>query len=127
MFAFFRDYYDPKAKVEVKQYRLQIWPGYKTSIRQHEYGPLMCVDQGFKILRTDTALDQMKIAFKQAGSNFKSAVSKLLLGQIVITRYNNKTYKIDDIAWNRNIMEEFDVSTEISKICCLFTFVIDDG
>jgi aubergine-like protein len=103
-----RDFYDPKAKVEVKQYRLQIWPGYKTSIRQHEYGPLMCVDQGFKILRTDTALDQMRTTLKSAGSNFKSAVTKLLLGQIVITRYNNKTYRIDDIAWNRNIMEEFD-------------------
>jgi len=103
-----RDYYDPKASIDVKQYRLKIWPGYKTSIRQHEYGPLMCVDQGFKILRTDTALDQMKQAYKQSPSNFKSAATKLLLGQIVITRYNNKTYKIDDIAWDRNIMEEFE-------------------
>ena len=106
----FRDYYDPKSSIDVKQYRLKIWPGYKTSIRQHEYGPLMCVDQGFKILRTDTALDQMKQAYKQSPSNFKSAATKLLLGQIVITRYNNKTYKIDDIAWDRNIMEEFEVS-----------------
>ena len=83
----------------------------------------MCVDQGFKILRTDTALDQMRTTLKSAGSNFKSAVTKLLLGQIVITRYNNKTYRIDDIAWNRNIMEEFDVSTDIS-LALLFVYFV---
>ncbi|KAG8325297.1 hypothetical protein J6590_071087 [Homalodisca vitripennis] len=31
-----RDYYDPKAKVEVAEYFPELWPGYKTTIRQHE-------------------------------------------------------------------------------------------
>jgi len=29
------------------------------------------------------------------------------LNQVVLTRYNNKTYRIDDIAWNTNPMSVF--------------------
>merc|ERR1719204_3066556 len=31
-----RDYYDPKAAIILKQHKLELWPGYVTSIRQHE-------------------------------------------------------------------------------------------
>ena len=29
-----RDYFDPKAAILLKQYKLELWPGYVTSIRQ---------------------------------------------------------------------------------------------
>ncbi|CAB4062070.1 AUB [Lepeophtheirus salmonis] len=35
-----------------------------------------------------------------ATGDVRNAATRLLLGEIVITRYNNKTYKIDDIDWN---------------------------
>ena len=31
-----RDYFDPKAAVPFSQHKLELWPGYVTSIRQHE-------------------------------------------------------------------------------------------
>lgn len=34
------------------------------------------------------------------GGNFQNVCAKELAGNIVLTRYNNKTYKIDDIAWD---------------------------
>merc|ERR1719221_1407439 len=37
-----RDYYDPKAAVDFKNYRLELWPGYVTSIRQHEEKVMLC-------------------------------------------------------------------------------------
>ena len=70
----------------------------------------MCVDQSFKILRTDSALDLMKAAHQKDSQNFQRNVSRALIGQIVMTRYNNKTYRIDDILWKENIMTTFDVS-----------------
>ena len=80
--------------------------------------------EDFKNIRTDdnlteTALDKIKMAEKEWPSSpvdFQNMVYKLLVGQTVITQYNNKIYKIDDIAWNRTVMEEFEVSL-------FFTFI----
>ena len=41
-----RNYYDPSDATLCPQYKLEIWPGYITSIRNHEHEMLMCVDQG---------------------------------------------------------------------------------
>ena len=35
--------------------------------------------------------------------------AKTLLGCIVMTRYNNKTYRIDDIDWNKKPADKFQV------------------
>ena len=53
-----------------------------------------------KVLRTDTVLNQLKECFNRDRTNFKSLAEKSLLGAVVITRYNNKTYRIDDICWD---------------------------
>jgi len=103
-----RDYYDPKAAVDFKNYRLELWPGYVTSIRQHEQKVMLCCELGNKILRTDTVLDQMAEARKRGSSTFKVSAEKLLLGAIVMTRYNNKTYRIDEIAWDKTPSDEFE-------------------
>ena len=34
-------------------------------------------------------------------------IERQLVGTIVLTRYNNKTYRIDDIAWDETPMSEF--------------------
>merc|ERR1712227_1088238 len=105
-----RNYFDPKAAVVLNQHKLEIWPGYVTSIRQHEDQILLCCEISCKVLRTDTVLEQIQEILKRggAGANFHKQVEKVLLGAIVITRYNNKTYKIDEIAWDKSPMEEFD-------------------
>ena len=82
-----------------------------TSIRQHEHKILLCCEIGNKILRTDTVLDQIQEIIKRGSntSNFRSLVEKALLGAIIITRYNNKTYRIDEIAWDKHPDSEFDM------------------
>ena len=52
----------------------------------------------------------MKEIMKRNKANFKAEIQKVLLGNIIMTRYNNKTYKVDDIAFNRNPKETFNVS-----------------
>ena len=75
--------------------------------RQHEDQILLCCEVSCKVLRTDTVYDQIQEILKRggAGANFHKQVEKVLLGAIVITRYNNKTYKIDEIAWDKSPME----------------------
>lgn len=44
---------------------------------------------------------------RRGGSNYKDRALKELLGQVVLTRYNNRTYRIDDIAWNLTPRDSF--------------------
>ena len=43
-----------------------------------------------------------------SSSNFHEAAVKTLVGEIVLTRYNNKTYCIDGIDWERNPSFQFE-------------------
>jgi aubergine-like protein len=45
---------------------------------------------------------------QRPGSNVKEEIMKAVVGQSVLTRYNNKTYRIDDIAWDMNPNSTFE-------------------
>ena len=109
-----RDYYDPKAAIILKQHKLELWPGYVTSIRQHEEKILLCCEISHKILRTDTVLQHIGEVHQKTrgGPSFHADVEKALLGAIIITRYNNKTYRIDEIAWDKKPTDEFEGRNE---------------
>jgi len=113
-----RNYYNPKLMVKIPQHKLEIWPGYVTSILQFENSPMLIVDISHKILSMATVLDLMYEMYndRRAGGDFQQRVSTKLIGQIVLTRYNNKTYRIDDIDWKQNPKSKFPKKdgTEIS-------------
>ena len=79
-----------------------------TSIRQHEEDVLLCCEISHKVLRTDTVLEQMKKIIDRFGRDHQRACEKELLGEVVMTRYNNKTYRIDDIVWDQNPTSTFE-------------------
>ena len=39
---------------EIREYDIELWPGYVTSIRQHDKGVLMCAEVSHKVMRIDT-------------------------------------------------------------------------
>lgn len=45
--------------------------------------------------------------YQQSKENFQDRCTKELVGSIVITRYNNRTYRIDDIEWNKSPKDTF--------------------
>ena len=98
--------------IPLKEWKLELWMGYETSMRQHEDSPLLMCAASTKIIRTDTVMDQITEIYKRSGSKqevFRSSVEKALLGCIVITRYTNKTYRIDEIDWEKNPTTEFNM------------------
>jgi len=102
-----RNYYDPSAKIMLTNHKLELWPGYETSIRQHEDSILLCCEISHKILRTDTVYEQISNISRQFPRDHKRMCEKTLLGSVVMTRYNNKTYKIDDINWDMSPLSTF--------------------
>lgn len=94
-----RNYYDPLNAILIPQHHLEIWPGYTTSIRQHEHTVLLCAEIDNKVLRTDTAYDQMQQMMRKF--NDQNKVKREMIGSIVMTKYNRKTYRVDDIDFTK--------------------------
>ena len=45
---------------------------------------------------------------------FQDECVKALVGTVILTRYNNKTYRIDDIVWDKTPQHGFTTSTGAS-------------
>ncbi|KAG8224465.1 hypothetical protein J437_LFUL003188 [Ladona fulva] len=93
-----RNYFDPTAAVTtLSEYKMQLWPGYVTSVRQHEDYVLMCAEITHKVMRRDTVLDQLTDCLIRFPNDFQRVFKRTILGSIVLTDYNNKTYRVDDV------------------------------
>lgn len=108
-----RHYYDSQAKFTVNcdNMRFELWPGVITSILQYEKANvMMCTEISHKMMRVESVLTIMKQKYDQARqrrTNFHQECEQFLLGQIVLTRYNHKTYRIDGIEWKMNVSMKF--------------------
>ncbi|KAM4828337.1 piwi-like protein 4 [Thomomys bottae] len=101
MYQIGRNFYSPSEAMEIPQHKLSIWPGFAISVSHFESRLLFSADVSYKILRNETVLEFMTNLYYNTGvSDFTQMCEKQLLGLIVLTRYNNKTYRIDDIDWS---------------------------
>lgn len=112
-----RNYYNPKNKVIINAGRglnFEMWPGFQTSILRYETDIMLCSQVSHKLMRNNTVLEffrEVLFKCKQRGRNFKEALEAELIGQVVLTRYNNKTYKIEGVEWNTKVSDTFDTMT----------------
>ncbi|XP_075705350.1 piwi-like protein 1 [Rhinoderma darwinii] len=114
-----RNFYNPDDATEVRAHRLSIWPGFSTSILQFETSIMLSIDVSHKVLRNETVHDVMTNIYNSCGpQKFRDVCTKELVGQIVLTKYNNKTYRIDEISWNMTPLSTFKKSdgSEISFV-----------
>lgn len=102
-----RNHYDALAKIPIREYHLELWPGYVTSIRQHEQDILMCSEISTKVMRMQTLLDILKESIQNI-REYKDAYTRQVIGSTVLTDYSNKTYRIDDVDWNQTPLSTFD-------------------
>ncbi|OWK14604.1 PIWIL3 [Cervus elaphus hippelaphus] len=114
-----RNYYNKNKKTEFNEYRLEIWPGYVTSILPYEIGLTLCADVSHKLLRMETAYDLISHTREKArGEDAKEKILRELVGSSVLTKYNNRTYRVDDIIWEMSPSSTFTKSdgSEISFV-----------
>uniref|UniRef100_A0A8C6DG33 Piwi like RNA-mediated silencing 3 n=1 Tax=Moschus moschiferus TaxID=68415 RepID=A0A8C6DG33_MOSMO len=114
-----RNYYNKNKKAEFNEHRLEIWPGYVTSILPCEIGLTLCADVSHKLLRMETAYDLISHTREEArGEDAKEKILRKLVGSSVLTKYNNRTYRVDDIIWEMSPSSTFTKSdgSEISFV-----------
>nr|XP_009930781.1 PREDICTED: piwi-like protein 1 isoform X1 [Opisthocomus hoazin] len=98
-----RNYYNPSDPISIPNHRLMVWPGFTSSILQYEESIMLCMDVSHKVLRSETVLSFMYSLYYQVEEQrFRDACAKELIGLIVLTKYNNRTYRVDDIDWDAN-------------------------
>lgn len=103
-----RNFFDAAAKIDIKQYNIQLWPGYQTSIRQHEKDILLCAEITNKVMRTETIYDIMHKIIREDNANFKVKFATEVIGMTVLTDYTQKTYRVDDVDWDSSPSDTFD-------------------
>ncbi|XP_050425877.1 piwi-like protein Ago3 [Adelges cooleyi] len=112
LIEFGRNMYDPVRRVAIPEYNLEVWPGYITAIDEFENGLFMCCDVSHRILRTQSTLEVMmeilNKAKREGGRDGQSDIKAILLGTTVITHYNRKTYRVDDIDFTMSPMSTFE-------------------
>lgn len=80
---------------------MELWPGYETSIRQHERDIMLCAEITHKVMRTETVYDILRRG-TQNPSRHQEEFRLNVLGLIVLTDYNNKTYRINDVDFTQS-------------------------
>lgn len=95
---FGRKKFDPTAPKIIPQHKLEVWPGYVTAVDEYEGGMMLNLDVSHRLLNKCTVLETLtNIHHSTDKENFRESVLTALLGNVILTRYNNRTYRIDDI------------------------------
>ncbi|KAM9321159.1 piwi-like protein 4 [Gastrophryne carolinensis] len=108
MYQVGRNFYNPSDPVEIPQHNLMLWPGFSICIMNLESQLALCADVSHKVLRNETVLNSMNNIYSRVPEQkFTDICEKEFLGMIVLTKYNNKTYRVDDINWNTKPTDTF--------------------
>ncbi|KAH8338660.1 hypothetical protein KR074_012446 [Drosophila pseudoananassae] len=105
---FDRKHFDPSRPKIIPLAKLEVWPGYVTAVDHYEGGLMLCCDVSHRVLCQQTVLDMLIDIYQQNVSQYQDCVRKTLVGNIVLTRYNNRTYKINDICFDQNPKSNFE-------------------
>lgn len=100
-------FFDPSRKKRIQQHKLEIWPGFDTSVEEYSGGTMVCIEVTYRVLSTDTVLDRLRHGLRHYNNEFKNKVTNEIVGSIVLTRFNNKTYSIDSIDFDANPTKTF--------------------
>ncbi|CAF1184445.1 unnamed protein product [Adineta steineri] len=104
-----RNYYQFDRKIDLDRYKLTLFPGFMTNVNIYEGSLMINVDLSHKVLNKTTVYQRLQDIFSQYQDvkHAQDTSTKELVGQIVLTTYNSKTYKIDEIAWERSPSQSF--------------------
>jgi len=94
-------------------HNIKVWPGFDARMIMKERGALLNVDVAFKVVRTDSVLNYMselreKASRGRGGGDWQEAVQQGLTGATVVTRYNQKTYRVERVEFSMSPETTFD-------------------
>lgn len=116
-------------------HKLELWPGYVTSIRQHETDILMCSEINHKVMRQETALELLTACAQRDEKMYKVSFTLLLLVVAGLLTYQSsllsRVYHAEALNLARTCWSKFEVFAVVSKVernclCWCFCVVAQD-
>lgn len=101
-----RQHYDVKSKIDILSFNLTLFPGYNTSIRQHEDSILLNVELTTKIVNNRSVYDIIMEISRQG--NFKQEFLRAIAGQVVSLTYSSKQHRVDDVDYTKTPCSTFE-------------------
>ncbi|OQV19385.1 Protein argonaute-3 [Hypsibius exemplaris] len=104
-----RNRYNSAGRVALKQNNfpeLEIWPGYQSSVNPYVGGVMLMTDAAFRVIRVGNVknlLDQWRKT-----RDYQKLVKDNIIGQTVLTPYNDKSYVVSDITFDKTPADTFD-------------------
>ncbi|CAG2112823.1 unnamed protein product, partial [Medioppia subpectinata] len=97
-----RNHYDVKSGQDLPEFKIRLLPGVVTAVGEHDAGIMMVVDSSTKFVRANNVLQLLGEARNKNPSGWLDDAKKTICGQIVMTQYNNQTYRVDDLVTDKN-------------------------
>ena len=93
---------------------INLWPGYSAKMQQVDTGMYLQIKPQYEVIRTQkTVLEEISLikeVNESRGIDYQSEIRDYMKGQTIVTRYNNQTYKIDDVEFKMNPDSKFALS-----------------
>ncbi|XP_050438179.1 piwi-like protein Siwi isoform X2 [Adelges cooleyi] len=105
-----KNFFDLKAKFDIPEHKLQLLPGYVTSIARYENNQILfCMDITTRVMRQETVLGifHQYAATRNKDPEWMMAFKNNVIGTTVMTMYNNESYRIDDVDENSDPSSTF--------------------
>lgn len=110
--------FNPAAAHKLSAHGVQVWPGFDARMIMKERGALLNVDVAFRVVRTDTLLryvSELRDKAGQRGGDWQEAIQTALSGATVVTKYNQKTYRVERVDFSMSPSTTFDKNgTQVS-------------
>lgn len=94
---------------------LNIWPGYTARMQKVDSGLYLQIKSAHEVVRTQqTVLDELTLIREVNEGrcvDFVEDMTQYICGQTVITSYNNRTYKIDDLRLDMSSESRFEFNS----------------
>ena len=107
-----RNFFNPAQATNITHHQIEIWPGFSSSLQMLEKGVLLNVDIIHKVLRTDTVLDFISDIKNRCRGDVCAEIKKSLIGVTILTSYNKRTYRVDDVDFDKSPRDSFTLDAD---------------
>lgn len=109
-----RKMFNPFNAHPLPRHKIEIWPGFSSSLNINDGGIMLNVDVSHRVLRVDTALETIE-SIRNNSRDFKTEVNEALINCTVMTHYNKNTYQVHEIDFDKSPEDTFEWTDRSTK------------
>jgi len=127
-----KSFFDPETRIDVHEHNMRIFTGFEATILGGKGGVFLQADLIHKIINTSTVLNMMEDIARRMpnrGAAYEEEVKKAVIGKIVLTDYNQKSYRVTDVDFSKGVRDTFprrinkEGETEATSFCQYYSEV----